>query len=70
VRYPIPPIVSTRSADTPECPNCVEEIYKIRHYSLFTPKDFDVSPYFQIVRPTQVSGFNFGDLKWEDVAEQ
>ncbi|OIQ98120.1 hypothetical protein GALL_198840 [mine drainage metagenome] len=70
MRYPILPIVSTRSADTPECPNCIEEIYKIRHHSLFTPKDFDVSPYFQIVKPTQVSGFNFRDLKWGDVVEQ
>jgi hypothetical protein len=67
VRYPILPIVSTRSADSPDCPDCIEEIYKIRHHSLFTPKDFDVSPYFQIVKPTQVSGFNFRDLKWEDI---
>ncbi len=69
VRYPILPIVSTRSADSPDCPGCIEEIYKIRHHSLFTPKDFDVSPYFQIVKPTQVSGFNFRELKWEDGAE-
>lgn len=68
VRYPILPIVSTRSADSPDCPGCIEEIYKIRHHSLFTPKDFDVSPYFQIIKPTQISGFNFRDLKWEDIA--
>jgi hypothetical protein len=68
LRYPILPIVSTRSADSPDCPDCIEEIYKIRHHSLFTPKDFDVSPYFQIVKPTQMSGFNFRDLKWEDAA--
>ncbi|WP_298220405.1 YiiX/YebB-like N1pC/P60 family cysteine hydrolase [Halothiobacillus sp.] len=68
VRYPILPIVSTRSADSPDCPGCIEEIYKIRHHSLFTPKDFDVSPYFQIIKPAQVSGFNFRDFKWEDIA--
>lgn len=67
VRYPILPIVSIRSADSPDCPGCIEEIYKIRHHSLFTPKDFDVSPYFQIIKPAQVSGFNFRNLKWEDI---
>ena len=67
VRYPILPTISTRSADSPDCPGCMEEIYKIRHHSLFTPKDFDVSPYFQIVKPAQISGFNFRDLKWEDI---
>jgi len=66
VRYPILPIVSTVDADTPDCPNCVEEIYRIRHHSLFTPRDFDVSPYFQIVKPAQISGFNFRGVKWEE----
>lgn len=68
VRYPILPIVSTRSADSPDCQGCTQEIYKIRHHSLFTPKDFDVSPYFLIIKPSQISGFNFRDLKWEDIA--
>ena len=30
----------------------------IRHFSLFTPRDFDVSPYFEIVKPTLRHGFD------------
>jgi len=38
--------------------------YKIRHYSLFTPRDFDISPYFQIVKPTIESGFSYQSFSW------
>ena len=40
--------------------------FKPKHYSLLTPRDFDVSPYFSIVKPTVESGFNFRDLEWVD----
>jgi len=66
VHYPILPIVSTLSADGPECPGCIEEIYKISHHSLFTPKDFDVSSYFQIIKPLEVEDFDFKSLAWKD----
>ena len=29
-----------------------DEILHIRHPSLFAPRDFDLSPYFQVVKPT------------------
>ena len=32
-----------------DCPDCVEEILRVRHHSLFVPRDFDVSPYFEVV---------------------
>lgn len=66
LNYPILPIVSTRSADSPECPGCIEEIYKIRHHSLFAPKDFDVSPYFRIVKLLEVERFDYRALAWEE----
>lgn len=66
VRYPILPITDTRSADRPECPGCIEEIVRVRHYSLFAPRDFDVSPYFEIIKPTLESGFDHRQLRWED----
>lgn len=31
---------------------------------LIVPRDFDVSPFFDIVKPTLVSGFNHRDLEW------
>ncbi len=45
ISYPILPTIEYRSADTADCPGCVDEILHIRHHSLFAPRDFDVSPY-------------------------
>ncbi|MBU2581671.1 MAG: lipo-like protein [Alphaproteobacteria bacterium] len=42
------------------------EILRIRHHSLFTPRDFDISPYFQIIKPTIEHGFDHRSLTWED----
>jgi hypothetical protein len=36
----------------------------IRHHSLFVPRDFDVSPYFRIIKPTIETRFDFRTLKW------
>lgn len=66
IRYPILPITDTRNADHPDCPGCIEEILHVRHHSLFAPRDFDVSPYFQIVKPTLVADFDFNALSWGD----
>ena len=41
-----------------------QEILHIRHYSLYTPADFDLSPYFEIVKPTLAEGFNYKGLTW------
>jgi hypothetical protein len=30
------------------------------------PRDFDVSPYFQIVKPMLMIGFDFHALAWEE----
>lgn len=70
LRYPILPVVQQSDVNSPDCPGCIHEIFKLRHHSLFTPRDFDVSPYFHIVKPAQTSEFNFRDLSWEDVAVQ
>ncbi len=40
------------------------EIMHIRHHSLYTPRDFDLSPYFQIVKPTLVYGFDYKSVTW------
>jgi hypothetical protein len=37
-----------------------------RHYSHFTPRDFDLSPYFEVIKPTISAGFNYKDIKWLD----
>ncbi|MDN2566452.1 lipo-like protein [Aquibium sp. A9E412] len=40
------------------------EILHIRHHSLFVPRDFDLSPYFLIVKPTLAFGFDYKRLRW------
>jgi hypothetical protein len=65
IGYPILPSVETLSGkDCERCQATVREIYHIRHHSLFTPRDFDVSPYFEIVKPTVEGGFDHRQLSW------
>lgn len=66
IRYPILPSIDTRRTEAPDCPGCMQEILGVRHHSLFAPRDFDVSPYFQIVKPTIETGFDFHTLRWEE----
>jgi hypothetical protein len=40
------------------------ELMHIRHHSLYAPADFDISPYFEIVKPTLAEGFNYKGLHW------
>ena len=40
------------------------EILHIRHHSLYAPADFDLSPYFEIIKPTLAEGFNYKGLTW------
>lgn len=66
LRYPILPIVKTRPADDPDCADCELERFRIRHHSLFTPRDFDASPYFRIIKPTLEGDFDFRAIEWEE----
>jgi len=61
VRYPIlPNVEERRAAGDPKA----SEILHIRHHSLFAPRDFDLSPYFEVVKPTLAAGFDYRDLAW------
>jgi hypothetical protein len=42
------------------------EILHIRHHSLYAPRDFDVSPFFAIVKPTIETGFDYKLMSWAD----
>jgi hypothetical protein len=64
VRYPVIPLVSQETSADSRCSDCYSELLHIRHHSLFTPRDFDVSPFFQIVKPTLVSGFDYHSFAW------
>jgi hypothetical protein len=68
VRYPILPEVRREWSDDPTCADCYAEIYRIRHHSLFAPRDFDISPFFEIVKPTIEGGFDYRALTWDDAS--
>ena len=40
---------------------------EIRHHSLYAPRDFDISPYFAVVKPTIENGFDYKCLHWADL---
>jgi hypothetical protein len=61
VGYPVLPHVTYLPAPLVDCPDCVEQIMRVRHHSLYVPRDFDVSPYFESSSPAskQNSIFTF-----------
>ncbi len=67
VRYPILPLITTVHMQDPGHVDHVREILHVRNYSLYVPRDFDVSPYFQIVKPTLATGFDYHALSWDDL---
>ncbi|MFW6346947.1 MAG: YiiX/YebB-like N1pC/P60 family cysteine hydrolase [Halomonas sp.] len=56
IHYPILPLEAGGGG--------AEPLLKVRHFSLFTPRDFDISPYFEIVKPSLVGGFDPYRLRW------
>lgn len=69
VHYPVLADIEIKSLKRQACMECHEEILRIRDSRLFTPRDFDVSPYFRIIKPTIDQEFNPHRLKWEDNTE-
>jgi hypothetical protein len=61
VRYPILPKITRLESEAAR-----QEILEIRHSSLYAPRDFDISPYFEVVKPTIVRGFDYKAMAWID----
>lgn len=68
--YPILPDISLEKSSDKSCANCYKEILHIKHHSLFAPRDFDVSPYFQVVKPMIEQGFDPHKVTWHAQAER
>jgi hypothetical protein len=64
IDYPVLPDVTYFPSTSETCPGCMDELMHVRHHSLFVPRDFDVSPYFQIVKPSLIDDFNYHTLNW------
>jgi permuted papain-like amidase YaeF/Yiix C92 family enzyme len=59
IGYPILPAITRVEGESAR-----QEIYHIRDSSLYTPRDFDISPYFAVIKPTIEIGFNYKTIKW------
>ncbi len=59
VRYPILPKLAQVDGASAR-----RDIMHIRHSSLYAPRDFDISPYFEVVKPTLTNGFDYRAIEW------
>lgn len=63
VKYPIMPEKVTLPAGV----NLkLEGFFRVRHHTLFVPRDFDISPYFNIIKPSLNKKFDPHAIKWLD----
>jgi len=65
VRYPILPKITQLESEVAR-----REILHIRDSSLYVPRDFDISPYFKIVKPMLEESFDYKRVHWADLPAQ
>jgi hypothetical protein len=66
IHYPIlPESVSINGKTYGVAPYVQSETEHIRKSGLYTPRDFDISPFFSIVKPTIAAGFDYRTMDWE-----
>lgn len=66
IHYPILPEKHLEAREDPFGHYTERLIHHIRHHSLYTPRDFDLSPYFAVVKPTLAENFNYTELEWDE----
>ncbi len=67
IRYPILPVVEWTEdveASGRLRQQVLREILHVRNSALYVPRDFDISPYFAVVKPTIAKGFDFHEFDW------
>ncbi|PKM28673.1 MAG: lipo-like protein [Gammaproteobacteria bacterium HGW-Gammaproteobacteria-11] len=69
LQYPILPSILSAKGEYFDGREGEQELLRIRHHSLFVPRDFDASPFFAIVKPTLSAGFDFHKLNWDADSE-
>ncbi len=62
INYPVLPIVEFIDDGTNA--HVAREILHIRNSALYVPRDFDISPYFAVVKPMIEEGFDYKTLTW------
>jgi hypothetical protein len=68
VGYPILPDV--RTSKSKGNPYSRREVWHIRHHSLYAPRDFDLSPYFDVIKPLTQRGFDPSEIVWSPPEEE
>lgn len=68
INYPVLPDVEVARSVGEDGEWQLREILHIRDSRLYAPRDFDVSPYFRIVKPTIEHGFDPHQLTWAELA--
>jgi hypothetical protein len=63
IHYPILP-ESVDGTEYGVAPFVQSETQHIRRHGLYTPRDFDISPYFAVIKPTIENNFDFHSLEW------
>jgi hypothetical protein len=66
VRYPILPIITRKHDGNPGRADQVRELWRIRHHSLYAPRDFDISPFFEVVKPHIATTFDYRHVPWSE----
>lgn len=66
VRYPILPVISHKRDGNPDRADQVRELWRIRHHSLYVPRDFDISPFFEVVKPRLTRSFDYQHAPWSE----
>jgi hypothetical protein len=69
VGYPVLPSITVAPGAGAGERKAAREIFHIRHHSLYAPRDFDVSPFFEIVKPTLAHGFDYHRIEWAPAGE-
>lgn len=63
VKYPILPEVAVPGVNSIS-PYAEREHRHIRQHGLYTPRDFDISPFFKVIKPTLAVGFDPHRFVW------
>ena len=65
INYPILPDISYENPKDISRIDKYQQLHRHRDPSLFAPRDFDVSPYFEVIKPIVQNGFNHRKLHWQ-----
>lgn len=66
VRYPILPVITHKQDGNPHRADEIRELWRIRHHSLYVPRDFDISPFFEVVKPRIANSFDYQEAPWSE----